>query len=75
MTSLTSYSYSEREVFDLKSLLNAVRLIVINIILAIIFIFLTMEEIDWNIYSTRNEISDEVIDKTSWNLKTFFKFG
>ena len=70
MTFATTYSYSDRSIFDLKSLLDAVRFIIVNFILAFIFLFLTVEEFEWAIFSSREGITDKVIDETSWNIKT-----
>ena len=68
----TAYSYRERSIFDLKSLFEALRFLMINAILAFIFLFLTLEEIDWAILSSRENINDKIIDNTSWNIKTIF---
>ena len=65
----TTYSYRERSIFDLKSLFEALRFIIINAILAFIFLFLTLEEIDWALFSSRAKIKDVVIDNSSWNIK------
>ena len=70
MTFATTYSYSDRSIFDLKTLLEAIRFIIVNSILALIFLFLTVEEFEWAIYSSRDGITDNVIDETSWNIKT-----
>ena len=70
MTFATSYSYSDRSIFDLKTLVEAVRFIFVNAILAIIFFFLTVEEFEWAIFSSREGVKDKVIDETSWNIKT-----
>ena len=70
MTYATTYSYSDRSIFDLKTLLEAIRFIIINSILAFIFLFLTVEELEWSIFSSREGITDKVIDETSWNIKT-----
>ena len=72
MTIATSYSYSDRSVFDLKTLLEAVRFIVINVILTFIFFFLIVEEFEWKIFSSREGIKDKVNDFTSWNVTTLF---
>ena len=72
MASSTAYSYRERSVFDLKTLIEAIRFIIVNTILAFIFLFLTLEEIDWAILSSREKLNDIVIDKTSWNIKEIF---
>ena len=70
MTYATTYSYSDRSIFDLKTLLEAIRFIIINYILAFIFLFLIVEELEWSIFSSREGITDKVIDETSWNIKT-----
>ena len=72
MASSNSYIYRERSIFDIKTLIHALRLIIINLILAFIFLFLTLEELDWAILSSRDEIRDKIIDNTSWNIKTIF---
>ena len=69
MTFATTYSYSDRRVFDLKTLLLAIKFIIVNSILAFIFLFLTAEEFEWAIFSSREGITDKVIDETSWNIK------
>ena len=70
MTFATTYSYSDRSIFDLKTLVDAIRFIIANSILAFIFLFLTVEEFEWAIFSSRDGITDKVIDETSWNIKT-----
>ncbi len=70
MTFATTYSYSDRQIFDLKTLLEAVRFIIVNSILAFIFLFLIVEAFEWAIFSSREEITDQVFDETSWNIKT-----
>tara|TARA_B100000579_G_C22672064_1_gene776123 strand:- start:159 stop:377 length:219 start_codon:yes stop_codon:yes gene_type:complete len=70
MTLSTTYSYRDRSIFDLQTLLEAIRFIIINCILAFIFLFLTIEEFEWAIFSSRERITDKVIDETSWNIKT-----
>ena len=70
MTFATTYCYSDRSIFDLKTLLVAIRLIIVNFVLAFIFLFLTVEEFEWAIFSSRERITDKVIDETSWNIKT-----
>ena len=70
MTFATTYTYSDRRIFDLKTLVEAIRFIMINFILAFIFLFLSLEEIEWSIFSRREIITDTVIDNTSWNIKT-----
>ena len=69
MTFATTYIYSDRNIFDLKTLLDAIRFIIVNSILAFIFLFLTFEEFEWAIFSSRERITDKVIDATSWNIK------
>ncbi|WP_269613197.1 hypothetical protein [Prochlorococcus marinus] len=70
MTFTTTYSYSDRSIFDLKTLLESIRFIIVNFILAFIFLFLTFEEFEWKIFSSREGITDKVIDESSWNIKT-----
>tara|TARA_B100001996_G_C18409198_1_gene496185 strand:- start:341 stop:559 length:219 start_codon:yes stop_codon:yes gene_type:complete len=72
MASSTAYSYRERSVFDLKTLIEAIRFIIVNAILAFIFLFLTLEEIDWALLSSREKLNDIVIDNTPWNIKEIF---
>ena len=72
MTSLNSYSYKERKIFDIQTLVQTIIFIVSNVILSIIFLFLTMEEIDWTIYCYSNGIREKEIDNTSWNLRALF---
>tara|TARA_Y100001968_G_C19446352_1_gene765590 strand:- start:295 stop:513 length:219 start_codon:yes stop_codon:yes gene_type:complete len=70
MTFATTYSYKNRSIFDLKTLLEATRFIIINTILVFIFLFLTIEEFEWAIFSSKEGVKDKVIDETSWNIKT-----
>ena len=70
MTFATTYSYSDRRIFDLKTLVEAIRFIVINSVLAFIFLFLIVEEFEWATFSAKNGIKDKVVDQTSWNIKT-----
>ena len=70
MTFANTYIYNDRSIFDLKTLLEAIRFIIVNSILAFIFLFLTVEEFEWALFSSREGITDEVIDETSWNIKT-----
>tara|TARA_B100000579_G_C22506629_1_gene699533 strand:+ start:38 stop:256 length:219 start_codon:yes stop_codon:yes gene_type:complete len=70
MTFVTTYSYRNRSIFDLKTLIEAIRFIIINSILAFILFFLTAEEFEWEMFSFIKRITDEVIDNTSWNIKT-----
>ena len=70
MTFATTYSYSDRRIFDLKTFIEAIKFIIINSILAFIFLFLTVEEFEWAIFSSRESITDKVKDETSWNIKT-----
>ena len=72
MTFANTYSYEDRSIFDLKTLLEAIKFIIVNSILAFIFLFITLEEFEWAIFSYRKNIIDKVIDETSWNIKTCF---
>ena len=69
MASSTAYSYSERSIFDIKTLIEALRFIFIHTILALIFLFIVLEEVDWALFSFREKINDIAIDNTSWNIK------
>ncbi len=71
MTLATTYSYSNKKIFDLSTLLKAITFIVANFILVFIFLFLTLEEFEWAIFSSKEQITDEVLDKTPWNIKPF----
>ena len=68
----TTYNYSERRIFDIQTLIYALRFLIINSILALIFLFLTFEEIEWAIFSSVEKLNEKVIDNTSWNIKTIF---
>ncbi len=70
MSLSTTYSYRDRSIFNLETLLKAIRFIIVNSILAFIFLFLTVEQFEWTIFSSRERITDKVIDNTSWNIKT-----
>tara|TARA_B100001250_G_scaffold408301_1_gene430467 strand:- start:524 stop:751 length:228 start_codon:yes stop_codon:yes gene_type:complete len=73
MTLATTYSYGDRQIFDLKTLLETIRFIIVNSIFAFIFLFLIVEEFEWAIFSSREGITDNVTDETSWNIKTLIK--
>tara|TARA_B100001029_G_C15048605_1_gene448995 strand:- start:802 stop:1020 length:219 start_codon:yes stop_codon:yes gene_type:complete len=68
----TAYNYSERSIFNMQTLIEALRLIIVNLILAFIFVFLALEEVDWALLSFREKMDDIVIDQTTWNIKTIF---
>ena len=70
MSFATTYRYSDRSIFDLYTLLEATRFIIVNFILAFIFLFLTIEQFEWAVFSNRQRITDKVFDNTSWNIKT-----
>ena len=72
MTVSSTYNYRERSIFDIKTLFEALRFIIVNAILSFIFFFLAFEEIDWAVFSYREKINDIVIDNTSWNIKRIF---
>ena len=71
MTLATTYSYSNKKIFDLSTLLKAITFIVANFILVFIFLFATLEEFEWAMFSSKEQISDEVLDETPWNIRTF----
>tara|TARA_Y100001968_G_scaffold148467_1_gene135772 strand:+ start:980 stop:1198 length:219 start_codon:yes stop_codon:yes gene_type:complete len=68
----TTDSYIERTIFDIKTLIEALRFILVNAILAFIFLFLAFEELDWALFSSRQKTNDIFIDNTSWNIKRIF---
>ena len=68
----TTYNYRERDIFDIKTLLEALRFILVNAILAFICLFLIFEELDWAILASRKDFDDLIIDNTSWNIRTIF---
>ncbi len=72
MTFTSSYNFNEKSILNTNYLFDTLRFIIINFILAFIFFFLALEEIDWFLLSTRNKITDNVIDNTSWNIKKIF---
>ena len=49
-----------------------IKFLILNITLAIIFIFLIIEEIEWTTYASDEDVSDKVIDNSSWNLRSLF---
>ena len=70
MNFATTYSYKDRTIFNLDTLIKAIRFIIVNSILSFIFVFLTVEELEWAIFSYKERITDTFIDETSWNIKT-----
>ncbi len=72
MTYSTVYSYREKSSLDIRNLILILKFILVNAVLACIFLFLTLEEIDWFLFSTRQEINDTLIDDTTWNIKKIF---
>ena len=70
MVASTSYGYNERIIFDIRIFVEALRFAAINLILAFIFLFLTFEEIDWAILSSRKDTNDIIIDNSSWNIRS-----
>ena len=70
MTFATTYSYQDKKVFDLETLLESIRFIIVNSILAFIFLFLIVEQFEWAVFSNREGITDNFIDQSSWNINT-----
>tara|TARA_Y100001968_G_scaffold243603_1_gene227498 strand:- start:2176 stop:2394 length:219 start_codon:yes stop_codon:yes gene_type:complete len=68
----TTYAYRENRFFDFKILSDILRFLMINVILAFIFLFLSLEELDWFLLSSRQKQNDVIIDKSSWNIKKIF---
>ena len=65
----TAYIYKKRSSFNINPFIQVLRFIIINAILAFVFLFLALEEIDWALFSSRENINDKIIDNTSWNIK------
>ena len=72
MTFSTADVYEDTSIFDVKTLIRALRFTIMNAILAVIFLFIALEEIDWVLLSFREQIKDKIIDNSSWNIKTIF---
>ena len=72
MTLSTAHVYKDGSIFDVNTLIGVLRFTIINAILAVIFLFIALEEIDWALLSFREQMNDQVIDNTSWNIKTIF---
>ena len=72
MTFSTIYNFRQGSVFDIKILFDTLRFIMSNIILAVIFLFLTLEEMEWALFSYRKKLPDISLDNTSWNIKKLF---
>ena len=70
MTFANTYNYNNRKIFYLSTLFKAITFIVANFILVFIFLFLTLEQFEWEIFSSREQIAVEVLDETPWNIKT-----
>ena len=67
-------TYRDANTFNFQVVIDFLRFIILNIILAIIFLFLAFEEIDWLILTSGLKVKDKFIDRTSWNLNNLFKF-
>ena len=68
----TTYHYKDRSIVDIKTLIEGVKFIIINLFLAFIFLFLTLEAVEWSIFSFRERLTDRIIDNTTWNINTIF---
>ncbi len=69
---VSSIRYIKKSIFDIQDIIDILRFILVNAILSLIFIFISMEELDWSIFSYREEIQDTVIDNSSWNINKIF---
>ena len=65
MTSSASYSFNEKSISNSNFLFDNIMLIINNLILALIFLFITIEEIDWICLSISETTSDYLIDNTN----------
>ena len=72
MTSLIAANYRYKNLLEMDTFWVALKFIFTHLVLAIIFLFLLFEEIDWALYSSRNNLNDEIVDNTSWNLTDFY---
>ena len=73
MNFATTYSYKDRTIFNLDTLIKAIRFVIVNSILSFIFVFLTVEELEWAIFSSKEGITDKFVDETSWNIKSLIQ--
>ncbi len=56
----------------IKTLVNGLKFLLINFILAFILLCLAIEEAEWAIYSSTDKLKSEVIDNSSWNIIHLF---
>ena len=70
MALATTSRYNNRQFFNLNTFFELIEFILLNLILIFIFLFLSLEEFDWAIFSSREQVTDLIIDETSWNIKT-----
>ena len=69
MSFSATFNYQERSFYVIKNLNQLLIFIIINIILAFIFLFLVVEEIDWLVVSFREKIDYLIVDKSTTNVK------
>ena len=72
MSTLLVYITKQKYFVDINAFLDVIKFLILNITLAIIFIFLIIEEIEWTTYASDEDVSDKVIDNSSWNLRSLF---
>ena len=72
MTLSATYGFGKRRIFDIKVCIQALRFLIINAILALIFLFLTLEEVDWAVFKSAESLTDKINDNTSWNIYRLF---
>ena len=72
MNSSATYIYSQRNIYDLTTFIEALRFLVLNFILFLTLLFLIIEEAEWLVFSFREKSNDLLVDNTSWNFKTIF---
>ena len=63
MTFANTYIYSDRSIFDLKTLLEAIRFIIVNSILAFIFLFLTVEDLNGQYFHLEKKLQIRLLTK------------
>ena len=80
MSDMTIYTYRDKDSFYMRIILEGfklisqfLRILIVNLILSIIFLFLSLEAIEWIVFSSKQNINDTEIDNTSWNLNNYLE--
>ena len=48
--------------------------VILNFLIAGILLFSALEEIDWNIYSSKKDNNEPITDESIWNIYRIFSF-